>query len=467
MRLLALLFVFSCLAILAGPGVAQEEEQEQQEQEANDHVASDATEDVRQVSDRLLVMYDDAEEDASTRAGTRDEVGTNRTDLSSINGSVVASGTHTLEDLIAEKERIEGLGGVKLVELDDVGGQAERTFNDPFLDPGSPNRSFYLWVDQAFDGWDWGLGAGVLVNVIDSGCRISHIELRNQVLWFFDFYEGDNIDYRNHGTPMASTIAGIANNSNQGAGIAPQARIMCSKVMHSGNGDLTNSNILLALDFGYQKGARVTNMSLSIPGSASSTVQASIDSLSQSGVVVNAFGNDCTSEKTSGYPQYYPNVIGTSGLNEDGAKSWYDAYGFTCWGNGVDISAPAHIVGPASATCDTCWGFWTGTSFAAPQVSAAAADYLSRFPSATGAQVRQALLVGAVDMGPTGWDNYYGHGRLSVLRTFWSPPPNIPPAPPPSPSPPPAPEPPPEPLPDPDPEPFKLPTESGPILYGY
>ncbi|MGH9459025.1 MAG: S8 family serine peptidase [Thermoanaerobaculia bacterium] len=65
-------------------------------------------------------------------------------------------------------------------------------------------------------------------------------------------------------------------------------------------------------------------------------------------------------------------------------------------------------------------GFWpnhrslSGTSMAAPHVVAVAALVWSLRPEATAAEVRTALIAGAVDLGTPGWDVDHGHGLVDA-----------------------------------------------------
>jgi subtilisin family serine protease len=55
-----------------------------------------------------------------------------------------------------------------------------------------------------------------------------------------------------------------------------------------------------------------------------------------------------------------------------------------------------------------------GTSAATPHVSGAAALILDRYPTYTVSQLWECLTATAIDMGSSGKDNIYGHGRLNV-----------------------------------------------------
>ena len=59
-------------------------------------------------------------------------------------------------------------------------------------------------------------------------------------------------------------------------------------------------------------------------------------------------------------------------------------------------------------------GDGTGTSFAAPRVTGAAALVRHKFPNLTASQLKQVLLQTATDLGAEGVDEIYGHGKLNV-----------------------------------------------------
>jgi serine protease len=61
------------------------------------------------------------------------------------------------------------------------------------------------------------------------------------------------------------------------------------------------------------------------------------------------------------------------------------------------------------------YAYLDGTSMATPHVAGVAALVWSAKPTATNAQVRQALTSTAIDLGAAGRDNYYGHGLVQAL----------------------------------------------------
>jgi subtilisin family serine protease len=60
----------------------------------------------------------------------------------------------------------------------------------------------------------------------------------------------------------------------------------------------------------------------------------------------------------------------------------------------------------------------TGTSAAAPFVSGLAALILSQQPELTAAEVEALIIEHASDLGQPNRDEYYGYGRIDVLRTL-------------------------------------------------
>lgn len=63
-------------------------------------------------------------------------------------------------------------------------------------------------------------------------------------------------------------------------------------------------------------------------------------------------------------------------------------------------------------------GDGAGTSYAAPRVAGAAAIVRHKFPNLTSSQLKQVILQTAEDLGVTGVDETYGHGKLSIVNAL-------------------------------------------------
>jgi subtilisin family serine protease len=57
---------------------------------------------------------------------------------------------------------------------------------------------------------------------------------------------------------------------------------------------------------------------------------------------------------------------------------------------------------------------WGGTSMATPHVSGVAALLWSANPKWTNVQIREAMVMTAMDLGEEGWDPYYGYGLVQA-----------------------------------------------------
>lgn len=128
---------------------------------------------------------------------------------------------------------------------------------------------------HADDVWDLGYtGEGVLVAVIDSGVNFDHIDLADH-LWDggeaypnhgYNTYDDNNYDLEDgfgHGTHCAGIICGDGTSGTQ-TGLAPDATLMCIKVVNNG-GSGSASSMCAGMEFAIENGADIMNMSLGIP----------------------------------------------------------------------------------------------------------------------------------------------------------------------------------------------------------
>ena len=157
---------------------------------------------------------------------------------------------------------------------------------------------------KADKAWDLGLtGEGVLVGVIDTGVNF-HKDIANS-LWdggeeypnhgYNTFENSHNLtDGFNHGTHCAGIICGDGTSGTQ-IGVAPDATIICVKVMDDAGGGNANS-VCSGIEFAIEHGADVLNMSLGFPNASNSTREALRqtyeNALEANVAIVTAVGND-------------------------------------------------------------------------------------------------------------------------------------------------------------------------------
>lgn len=253
----------------------------------------------------------------------------------------------------------------------------------------------------------------------------------------YDEYDGS---YYSHGTATASCVAANINGSG-GFGIAPKANLLIIKM------DFYLTSLDVAIRYAADNGASVINMSLGAYATsftdgfgdkqegdssvATSLVSALNYAYSKDVVVVAAAGNEKTS--VSSYPASNSGVIGVGALEEKSGTSlsYYSNFnktGSTSKGdNNVDVVASGTVYTanvpsanrPSRGTsgtsiADSTYSITNGTSFASPLTAGAIALYRGKYPNKTRTQVMDALYSSCSDIGSSGWDNKFGHGRVNV-----------------------------------------------------
>lgn len=149
-------------------------------------------------------------------------------------------------------------------------------------------------------------------------------------------------------------------------------------------------------------------------------------------IVVFSSGNSNQSFSGVTFPANVSGVITVGAINQNG-----NIWNYSSRGSQMDLVAPSGNTGGNGnvVTTDRMGnlgydpGNYTfnfgGTSAAAPQVSGVAALMISVNPNLTESQVRTILQQTATDMGPTGFDNTFGYGRLNAEKAVKAALPNL------------------------------------------
>ncbi len=247
----------------------------------------------------------------------------------------------------------------------------------------------------------------VIVAVIDTGVDIDHEDLEHNI-WkntkekpdngidddkngYVDDYYGVNIitgkgngdDDNGHGTHVAGIIA--ARNNNIGTvGIAHKTTIMPVKAAMA-SGYLLQSDIAKAVLYAYENGAEVINMSFG--GTACSiAVQDALATAYTRAVLVASAGNDGENNEPTptdliavpNYPAALTYVLGVMAVDETGRETNFTNWDYKLY-NGVEYELYAPGYNIMSTLPDNRYGSLSGTSMAAPVVSAMAAILRSEF----------------------------------------------------------------------------------------
>lgn len=218
-----------------------------------------------------------------------------------------------------------------------------------------------------------------------------------------------------HGT----AIAGIIGSPGEMLGIRgawPGARM---RLFPSG---LTCSTSSKAVTRAVNQGAAVINMSYTFPAKTCFThFKATQYAVKQNVVPVAAAGNSGSSGNAPYRPATDPHVLSVGAIDDASRVA-----PFSTRNNKVDIAAPgvdvlAPVVRNDGKGAFYDWDKVSGTSFAAPMVSAAAAWLRQLRPNLGNLQIARILTGSAADLGVPGRDRAYGEGLLSIEKSLLAP----------------------------------------------
>jgi len=234
--------------------------------------------------------------------------------------------------------------------------------------------------------WEQGTGdPRVVIATIDTG--VNEIpDLQNALVPGWDFVENDAVaqDTHGHGTRVASVIAARGNNGIGMTGHCWGCRIMPIRV--TSGGSVNVERVAAGINWASEHGARIINVSLSHVGVPDfAEAQAVRNAIDRGAIVIASAGNSGT--EAPQYPGAYPGVLSVGATDDTDALYFWSSRG--PW---VSLTAPGcHMVTDATTPPGTI----CGTSFTPAAVSGVVGLLLSRNPSLTANQVRDALITTA------------------------------------------------------------------------
>lgn len=261
--------------------------------------------------------------------------------------------------------------------------------------------------------WSTTRGAGVIVAIVDSGTGPhpdldANIDAGVSITGGVEQTDATDVDNEGHGTHVSGIVAAIADNALGVAGVAPAARILPIRVLDA-NGSGDSRDVARGIRVAADRGARVINLSLGGAVESSGVTQAIDYATSKGALVVAAAGNG-GSLSTPKWPAFYDATIAVTSVDVNDQSP-----AFAQRGDYIDISAPGvRILSTAKGEYD----LQNGTSMSAAFVSGAAALLISARPQLGPAEVREILLMSAVDIGAPGRDATFGVGRLNIPGAF-------------------------------------------------
>jgi subtilisin family serine protease/uncharacterized protein YkwD len=303
-----------------------------------------------------------------------------------------------------------------------------RNYRPPPPPPLYPNDPYYdsQWALEKVDApgaWGFSTGQGILIAVLDTGTDLDHPDLIDKVRTDIDkdYVNNDDEadDDHGHGTHVSGIAAAATDNGLGVAGLGWEAMILPLKVLRpTDDGNATGSidHLAQAIRYAADSGAGVINMSVggvTIPCCfCPATLQSAVDyAYARDVLLVAAAGNN--QEGTAVFPANCEHVLGVAATKANDTRASFSNYG-----NHVSVAAPG--VNIYSTLMGGGYGYKKGTSMSTPHVAGLAALVRIHYSSYTPDEIASAILDNADDLGATGWDQYYGCGRINALEALYT-----------------------------------------------
>lgn len=327
-------------------------------------------------------------------------------------------------------QALAALSGVNSIKLDD-------TLTAPTAQPAAASSPEWNLIGiRASELWNAGYdGAGTVVANMDTGVDVYHPDLANSWRdgsnsWFDPNGEHSTpYDASGHGTQTMSLMAG-GDNGGTSIGVSPGAQWIAVKIFND-----AGIASLSAIHQGFQwlldpdgnpatnDIPDVVNNSWGYPnlvGQCYPEFGPDIDVLKAAGIaVVFSAGNQGTlgSVSPGDNPESFAVGAVDSSLNVASTSSRGPS---ACDGSFFpEVVAPGVSVRTADLTFGgvfpDSYATVSGTSFSAPHVAGTMALLRQANPAASVAELEQALMVSAVDLGTTGADDSYGYGLIDAV----------------------------------------------------
>lgn len=299
----------------------------------------------------------------------------------------------------------------------------------------------------------WGITQGnfnLIVAILDSGAKLDHPEFSGRIWnntneiqngsdtdsnnyiddvnggWDFVNNDNDPTDDHGHGTNVAGIALATGNNKIGYAGMNWNSKIMICKILDNKNKGFY-SWWAEAIYYAVDNGASVINMS--VGGNEASTLLKNAINYAYTNnvsVVVSAGNQNSVIQ----YPAKYTNAFAIGSTNSDDTRSipffWNSTSGSN-YGPELDFVAPGNYIHGLNYLSNTNYNtYWGGTSQAAPHVTGLISLLLSVNPNLMVSEIRTILEESSEDQvgnsdDTSGWDQYYGHGRINAFQALKNP----------------------------------------------
>lgn len=275
-----------------------------------------------------------------------------------------------------------------------------RLFEPPMADPLNYGQSLVGWTASSAD-----CGRNYRIGLVDTHVDRNHPALLGQDIQTRSFLpDAAAAAPESHGTAIAAILVGKS--SNQTCGLLPQSRLIIAEIFRHRDAqhvDTTTWLIARALDWLVSEGVQVINLSFGGPQNA--LLSLAVSRTLNQGVVLVAAAGYIEAEGAPKYPAAQPGVLAVTALDAD-----MHPFRRVFTGNYISFSAPGVDIWVPGKGGEG--KFVSGTSFAAPFVTAAIASLRIAHPTWEKHRVLQELERSARDLGKPGRDPIFGWGLV-------------------------------------------------------
>lgn len=256
-------------------------------------------------------------------------------------------------------------------------------------------------------GWSgWPSAHAPRIGMIDTGINTDHAALAGQRLTVMQADLGERAAAgRQHGTAIATLLLGRMDSPTPG--LLPHAELIAVEAFHQAGGAETADAFTLSRAIDLLVGAGVLAVNMSFAGPDNAVLRHLVMRASAAGIgLVAAAGNGGPGAPPA-YPAAWPEVVAVTAVDA-GLRPYRQA------NRGPYVALAAPGVGLWTAASISGGRLRSGTSYAAPFVTAALAVERLRSPASPMPQVLARLIACARDLGEAGHDEVFGHGLVSA-----------------------------------------------------
>ncbi|WP_282608503.1 S8 family serine peptidase [Pelagibius sp. Alg239-R121] len=248
------------------------------------------------------------------------------------------------------------------------------------------------------------------IGLIDSGLDRTHPALAEQSIVLKSFLNGEKTsEGLEHATGIAALLVGRPGVGTP-TGLLPAARLYIAEVFQRDAKGTTRASTLtisIALNWLAEEGLRVVNLSFAGPRNA--VFSANLAQASRQGMVLIAAAGNFGSEAPPAFPAAEESVIAVTAVD-----SRHHLYVKASRGSYIDFAAPGVDIWTAKPGGGGAYR--SGTSFAAPYVTAIVAAELSLNPRLSTGLLSESMRRNALDIGLAGKDDHFGWGLVRAPR---------------------------------------------------